>query len=64
MEDQEERFKKYQEYDFRTDQEWFKYFDELYPTPSQKKVDKFKRKYYKRNIDPDFDVNYKKDDQP
>ena len=33
MEDQEESYKKYKEFDFTKSEAWIKYFDGLFPTP-------------------------------
>lgn len=41
-----------------SDDRWRAYLNGLYPPPSQKQVERFKRKWYKKNIDPDFDDTY------
>ena len=60
--DPEESYKKYQEFDFSKSTAWLNYFDNLFPTPPMKKLEKFKRKFYRREIDNEFDVSYKMDD--
>mmetsp|Transcript_13846 Transcript_13846/g.25425 ORF Transcript_13846/g.25425 Transcript_13846/m.25425 type:complete len:391 (-) Transcript_13846:86-1258(-) len=37
---------------------WQKYLEGLYPPPNPRQLLKFKKKWYKRNIDPDFDDNH------
>lgn len=55
---QSETAKKYEEFNFSTDPRWRAYFDNLFPTPSFDMVDKIKRKWYRKNIDPNFnDIN-------
>ena len=58
-EEKEEAYKKYTEFDFKASEEWHTYFDGLFPVPPKRKVEKFKRKFYNRKIDPNFDVSYK-----
>ncbi len=57
----DEKFKKYQDYDFRGDQKWQMYLNNLYPVPPLKLLEKKKRKWYKDNIDKEFDVNFDPD---
>lgn len=49
---------KYNEYDFTTNPNWINYFTNLYPTPSHDQVEKIKRKWYKKNIDTNFQINF------
>jgi len=51
---------KYEEYlNFNwSDERWQKYLDSLYPAPNFKQIQKFKKKWYKKTIDPDFDDNF------
>ncbi|EGR27282.1 hypothetical protein IMG5_198730 [Ichthyophthirius multifiliis] len=54
-----EAFKKYQSFDFSKCNEWQTYYTNLFPIPPTNKVDRFKRKWYKNNIDQSFDIDYK-----
>ena len=54
----EEKFKAYEKYDWSKSSGWINYYDNLYPAPPLKVLDKFKRKWYKKNIDSDFIVDY------
>lgn len=47
-------YQKFQSFDW-SDQRWQGYLADLYPTPSAKQLQKFKKKWYKKNIDPQFD---------
>lgn len=55
MEEKDE-MKKFSEYDFSNSPKWQAYLKGLYPTPPLNKIDKFKRKFYKREIDNNFGV--------
>ena len=53
-----EAFTKFKEFDFIHDTRWQSYMNTLYPTPTGATLDKFKRKWYKRVVDPAFDIEY------
>jgi len=50
-------WKKFEEFDW-SDEGWCSYLEGLYPPPNPKQTLKFKKKWYKKNIDPDFDDSY------
>lgn len=54
----EAKYKKFKEFNWKDSEEWQSYFRNLYPTPPGSKIEKYKKKFYKLKIDPDFDVNY------
>ena len=54
----EEKFKKFKEFKFEESEKWQIYLSNLHPTPSYKLIDKFKRKWYRMNIDKGFDITY------
>ena len=54
----DEKFKRYKEYNFKDDEKWQMYLNNLYPMPPLKIFEKRKRKWYRENIDKEFDVNY------
>lgn len=54
-----EAFAKYKSFDFGSNKEWQRYFEDLLPVPQYNQIEKFKRKWYKKAIDPSFDVDYK-----
>jgi hypothetical protein len=51
-------FQKYKDYDLIHDPRWQTYMNSLYPTPGPVTLEKFKRKWYKRNVDDALDVDY------
>ena len=40
-------------------QEWQIYYTNLFPTPPPSKILRYKKKFYRNKIDPDFDIDYK-----
>lgn len=55
----EEKYKKFMEYNWEDSQEWHSYFENIYPTPPKKKILRYKKKFFRNKIDPDFDIDYK-----
>ena len=55
----EEKYKKFKEYDWVRSQEWQSYYTNIYPTPPPSKILRYKKKFYRNKIDPDFDIDYK-----
>lgn len=54
----EEKYKKFKEFSWKDSPEWQIYYSNLYPTPNLAQLEKFKKKFYKNKIDPDFDITY------
>lgn len=54
----EEKYKRFQEYDWSKSQEWQNYYSNLFPTPPGNKIEHFKKKFYRLKVDNDFDVNF------
>ena len=54
----QEQFNTYKRYNWSEDKDWQMYLNNLYPTPSGPKVEKMRRKWWKKNKDPNFDVDY------
>eukprot|EP00920_Eleutheroschizon_duboscqi_P006731 GHVT01015770.1.p1 GENE.GHVT01015770.1~~GHVT01015770.1.p1 ORF type:complete len:292 (-),score=61.83 GHVT01015770.1:305-1180(-) len=44
-------------FDWGGSEEWQRYFADLYPTPPASQVLKWKKKWFKRNVDPSFDLS-------
>eukprot|EP00927_Polykrikos_kofoidii_P075544 TRINITY_DN71804_c0_g1_i1.p1 TRINITY_DN71804_c0_g1~~TRINITY_DN71804_c0_g1_i1.p1 ORF type:complete len:361 (+),score=65.37 TRINITY_DN71804_c0_g1_i1:78-1085(+) len=53
----EEKYRDFESFDW-SDERWITYFDGLYPTPTNRQLLKFKKKWYKRNVDQTFDDSY------
>lgn len=53
-----ESFQKFTNYDFNNNAKWQNYLKNIYPTPTYDKLDKIKRKWYKSEVDSNFDINY------
>ena len=54
----QQKYDTYKRYDWAGDQAWQQYLNGLYPVPPLNKLEKFRRKWYKKNKDADFDVDY------
>jgi len=52
-----EKYQQFLEFDW-SHSGWHEYLEGLYPQPDPKKLVKFKKKWYKKNVDPDFDDSY------
>eukprot|EP00933_Yihiella_yeosuensis_P059007 TRINITY_DN5989_c0_g5_i1.p1 TRINITY_DN5989_c0_g5~~TRINITY_DN5989_c0_g5_i1.p1 ORF type:complete len:324 (+),score=52.64 TRINITY_DN5989_c0_g5_i1:62-1033(+) len=52
-----EGYEKFLEFDW-SDERWRTYLNGLYPPPNQLQIAKFKKKWYKKNIDSNFDDSY------
>lgn len=48
----------YKAFNFFSNSHFVAYFENIFPTPNMKQLEKIKRKWYKSNIDPNFDINY------
>ena len=55
----EEKYKQFKEYDWVESKEWQSYYTNIYPTPPPQKILRYKKKFYRNKIDPDFDIDYK-----
>ena len=54
----EEKFKEYRKYDWTLCDKWQKYLTNIYPTPSREKLEKMRKKWYKLNVDKEFDETF------
>ena len=54
----EEKYKKFKEYNWDNSEEWHSYFRNIFPTPPENKILRYKKKFYRNKIDPDFDIDY------
>ena len=55
----EEKYKKFKEFNWVESKEWQSYYTNIYPTPPPQKILRYKKKFYRNKIDPDFDIDYK-----
>ena len=54
----EAKFDTYKRYNWADDKNWQSYLSNIYPIPSREKVEKIRRKWYKKNKDADFDISF------
>jgi hypothetical protein len=59
----EDKYKRYTEYSWKDNEKWINYFNSLYPVPPLKLVEKRKKKFYRDNIDKDFDIDYNPEEE-
>ena len=55
----EEKYKKFKEYNWVESEAWQAYYRNIFPTPPPSKILRYKKKFYRNKIDPDFDIDYK-----
>ncbi|POM84284.1 Ras family protein [Cryptosporidium meleagridis] len=55
----EEAQKEFLEYDWSKSTLWQQYYNNLYPTPSASQLTTFKRKWFKKNINPSLEIQLK-----
>lgn len=60
---EEEDYQKFLDFDW-SDSRWQAYLENLYPTPNQRQIVRFKKKWYKKNVDPNFDDSYEPYEPP
>ena len=54
----DEKYKQFKEYNWVESPEWQLYYSNLYPTPPPNKILRYKKKFYRNKIDPNFDIEY------
>ena len=54
----EEKLKSYHAFEFATNEKWQAYLKNVYPPPPAKQMEKMKRKWYKNNVDKEFDIDF------
>ena len=54
----DEKYKQFKEYNWVESKEWQLYYSNLFPTPPPSKILRYKKKFYKNKIDPNFDIDY------
>ena len=54
----EQKFREYRKFDWTLNDKWQTYLNNIFPTPSRERLEKIRRKWYRDNIDKDFDLSY------
>lgn len=54
----EQKYKDFRKFDWTLNEKWQIYLSNLYPTPSREVLEKLRKKWYKNNVDSEFDVTY------
>ena len=58
MSTQEMKESQYKTYDWTQNEKWQSYLNGVYPIPPMARLEKIKRRWYKNNIDKQFDVDF------
>lgn len=48
----------FKKFDWTLSEKWQLYFSNLYPTPPRERIEKLRRKWYRDNVDKDFDLTF------
>jgi hypothetical protein len=54
----EQKWREYKKFDWTLNDKWQQYLSNLYPMPSRDLLEKKRKRWYKDNIDKDFDLSY------
>ncbi|CDW87014.1 secy-independent transporter protein [Stylonychia lemnae] len=54
----EEKFKAFRKFDWTLSEKWQLYLSNLYPIPARDRLEKIRKRWYRDNIDKEFDINY------
>lgn len=54
----EEKYKAFTKYDWTLSDKWQLYLSNLYPIPPRDRLEKIRRKWYRDNVDKEFDLSY------
>ena len=55
---QEHKETQFKAYDWSANERWQQYLKNVYPMPPLPRLEKMKRKWYKNNVDKDFDADF------
>ena len=56
-----QHYEAYKRHDWVGDSDWQSYMNNIYPVPTREKVEKIRRKWYKKNKNTNFDVDFQPD---
>lgn len=54
----EAKYKEYEKFDWTLNDKWQIYLNNIYPVPPRDRLLKMRKKWYRDNVDKDFDINY------
>ena len=58
MSSQEHKEAQYRAHNWTSDEKWQSYLNGVYPVPPLAKLEKIKRRWYRNNVDKQFDVDF------
>ena len=54
---QADQIKKFKDFEFHKNEGWKAHINTIYPAPNMQQLEKLKKKWYKNNMDENFDIN-------
>lgn len=54
----EEKWKQYRKFDWTLNDKWQNYLNNIYPIPTRDRLEKIRKKWYRDNVDKQFDIDY------
>ncbi len=54
----EAKYKAYKSFDWSLNEKWQMHLNNIFPLPPAARLEKIRRKWYKDNVDKEFDLNY------
>lgn len=54
----DQKFKEYRKFDWTLNDKWQTYLNNIFPTPSRERLEKIRRKWYRDNVDKEFDLSF------
>ena len=54
----EDKYSAYQKFDWTLNNKWQLYLSNLYPIPARDRLEILRKRWYRDNIDKEFDISY------
>ncbi len=54
----EKKYREFENYDFESQESYRQYIDGVYPAPTRDTLRRYKKKYYRKYVDPQFNVDF------
>ena len=57
----EQRYQNYKRFNWSENEKWQLFMNNIFPVPTRAVLEKRRRRWYRENVDPEFDVTYEPD---
>lgn len=54
----EQKYKEFEKFDWTLNDKWQTYLNNIFPTPPLDRIKKYRKKWYRDNVDKDFDITW------